>query len=241
MQSLIKSEYIKGRRSFGRISLWAFPLLVALMATLMMGGRLSHMAAYNWWYMIILPTLVALVCINLTGPEKRQQFFNVSVLPISKAKIWDAKALAGCSYVLLANLLVFGVTSITGLVFEEQYSALNGIAAAFVLTAVMAWQIPLGLFVSARFSSSLTLIGMLGFNLIFSIQDFAGGSLWFIPFSIQARLMAPILGINPNGIPLEAGSLLHDTSVILPGLLITAVLFAALLLVTRKWFGNRGE
>lgn len=241
MGNLIRSEYVKGRRSFGRRSLWLFPLAVVLMSTLLMSGRQSQIGAFNWWYMIILPTLVALVCINLTGSEKRQHFFNVSILPISKAKIWDAKVLTGCSYIFFANLLVFGITSITGLFFEQQYPVLSGVAAAFVLTAVMAWQIPLGLFTSARFSSYLTFIGMLGFNFIFSIQTFAGGKLWIIPFSIHARLMAPILGINPNGVPLEADSPLHDTGVILPGLLITAVLFVVMLLVTRKWFENRSE
>jgi len=241
MRNLIKSEFIKGRRSFGRKSLVLFPLLTALMAIVLMGGRSTQIGAFNWWYMILFPTVAALVCMNLIGPEKRNQFFNVLVLPTPETKIWIAKILTGCCYLLCANLLVFGLTTISGFAFSAQYPVWSGISAAFVLTMTWAWQVPLGLFAAARFGSSVTLIGLLGLNLIFSVQDVAGGDLWFIPFAIPARLMAPILGINPNGIPLEVNSPLYDTGVILPGLLIASNLFVIVLFVTTKWFERQGD
>lgn len=241
MIPLVKSEYIKGRRSFGRKSLILFPLLVSLMAVVLMGGQLTQLGAYNWWYMMLLPAVVALVCINLTNPEKRMQFFNVAVLPIPKSKIWLAKIWAGCSYVLAANLLVFGLTTVSGLFFGAQYPLWRGMTAAFVLSIAWAWQIPLGMFLSAKFSSVAAFLGILGANVICSIQPIAGGRYWFIPFAIPARLMAPIVGMNPNGVPLASDSPLHDTSVMLPGLLITAGLFALLLFGTKKWFEGRGE
>ena len=84
MISLIRSEIIKGRRNFGRKGPYIFPLLVTLMGNVLMGGQLVQIGAYNWWYRMLLPTVLVLVCINLTIPEKRMRFFNVSVLPVPK-------------------------------------------------------------------------------------------------------------------------------------------------------------
>lgn len=241
MVNLIKSEIIKGRRSSGRKSLVLFPLLVALMAIVLMGGEFTQVGAYNWWYMMFLPTVVALACINLTGPEKRMQFFNVAILPMPKGNVWLAKVWAGCCYIFTGNLIVFGLTTLSGAFFGAQYSLLRGIAAALVLTVTWAWQIPMGMFLSAKFNSVVTFLGILGINAICSIQTIAGGRLWFIPFAIPARLMAPILGINPNGVPMAPDSPLHDFSVVLPGILITAALLVISLLLTKNWFNGRSE
>lgn len=241
MVNLIKSEIIKGRRSSGRKSLVLFPLLVALMAIVLMGGEFTQVGAYNWWYMMFLPTVVALACINLTGPEKRMQFFNVAILPMPKGNVWLAKVWAGCCYIFTGNLIVFGLTTLSGAFFGAQYSLLRGIAAALVLTVTWAWQIPMGMFLSTKFNSVVTFLGILGINVICSIQTIAGSRLWFIPFAIPARLMAPILGINPNGVPMAPDSPLHDFSVVLPGILITAALLVISLLLTKNWFNGRSE
>jgi len=241
MVKLIKSEIIKGRRSFGRRGLVFFPLLAALMAIALMGGKFTQVGAYNWWYMMFLPTVVALACINLTGPEKRMQFFNVAILPMPKGNVWLAKVWAGCCYIFTGNLIVFGLTTLSGIFFGSQYPILPGIAAALVLTVTWAWQIPLGMFLSSRLNSTVAFLGILGVNVICSTQNIAGGSLWFIPFAVPARLMASILGINPNGVPMVPDSPLYDSSVVLPGILITAALFIISMLLTKKWFNVRSE
>lgn len=241
MVNAIKSELIKGRRSFGRKSLVLFPLLAALMAIILMGGAFAQVGAYNWWYMMFLPVTVALVCINLTEPEKRMQFFNVVILPAPKGRVWLAKVWTGCCYIFIGNLIVFGLTTISGLFFGSQYPVWRGIAAALVLTVTWAWQIPLGMFLSSKLNSVVTFLGILGVNVICSFQNIAGGRLWFIPFAIPARLMAPILGINPNGVPMAPDSPLHDSNVVLPGIFITAALLAVSLLLTKIWFDGRSE
>ncbi len=241
MGKLIQAEYIKGKRSFGRRSLFFFPLLIALMAIFLMGGQFTQIGAYNWWYMMLLPTVAALVCINLIDPDKRLDFFNINTLPIAPSKIWQAKLWTGCSYLLLANAIVFGLTTLSGLLFGGQYPLWRGLAAGLVLTLTWLWQIPLGMFLAARFNAIVTFLSLLGLNIFCSGQDTAGGDLWFIPFAIAPRLMAPIIWINPNGVPMTADSPLHDTSVILPGLIITLLLFAALSWLTTKWFSVRRD
>lgn len=239
MGSLIRAEYIKGRRSFSRKSFVVFPLLVALLAIALMGGRFTQIGAYNWWYMMFLPACVALLCNGLITPEKQLQFFNVDILPIPRARLWLAKVCVGCGYLFAANCTVFVFTTMSGAVFGAQYAVWRGISAALVLTVTWAWQIPVGMLISARFSPVLTFLGILSANVLCSFQTIAGGDWWFIPFAIPARLMASILGVNPNGVPMTSDSPLHDTSVLLPGLLITATLFGFSLLLTTKWFKRR--
>lgn len=239
MGALMKSEYLKGKRSFGRKSLFIFPLIVTCLAIVLMGGQLTQIGALNWWYMMFLPATVALVSANSIAVEKKNAFFNVDILPYAKNEVWNAKIWVGVSYIFLANMFVFLMTTVSGTVFGAQYTILCGATAAAILTITVAWQVPLGMFLAAKFNPSVTLIAIVAANFICSIQDIAGGKAWLIPFAIPARLMAPILGINPNGVPLEAGSPLQNTNVILPGILITAILFIILFISSSKWFKER--
>ncbi|MGG5315436.1 lantibiotic immunity ABC transporter MutE/EpiE family permease subunit [Enterococcus sp. AZ072] len=239
MGKLIQVEYIKGRRSFGRRSLLIFPLLVSLMAIFLMGGQFTQIGAYNWWYMMLLPAVTALVCINLINPDKRLDFFNTSILPTPQTKVWQAKIWTGCSYLCLANGLIFGLTTFSGWLFNTQYPVRSGLTAGLVLTITWIWQVPLAMFLATQFNSIVTFLSILALNIGFSGQPTAGGALWFIPFAIPARLMAAILGINPNGVPMEAASPLYNTDVILPGIVITSTLFVLLFIATTKWFSQR--
>ena len=241
MGALIQSELIKGRRTFGRRCIFIFTLAIALFSSILMGGNLTQIGAYNWWYMILLPVSLALLCTNVIESEKRNHYFNILVLPKPKERIWQAKILTVLLYLLAANTLIFVFTSIGGYIFGAQYPVWRGICAAIVLTWTVAWQIPLGMFLAVRFHSSVTLIAFIGLNVICSGQPIAGGNMWYIPYAIPARLMAPIIGVNPNGIPLEANSPLQSTNVILPGLIITLILFVVVSLITSMWFIRRSE
>lgn len=241
MSKIIKAELLKGKRSFGRKGIVLFPLLVSGMAIFLMGGQFTQIGAYNWWYILLLPTVVGLICNNLIDSDKQTLFFNVNILPIAPSKIWQGKIWTGVLYLLVGNGLVFGLTTVSGLIFSAQYPIGCGIAAGIVLTICWAWQIPFGLFLADRFSSVVTFLSILFLNLFCSSQTFAGGDLWYLPFSIAPRLMAPIIGINPNGVPLEIGSPLYDRGVIFPGLIITIVLFIAGYFLTTKWFSRGGH
>lgn len=239
MGALVKAELVKGRRSFGRKAVIVIPFVVVVMATILTGGRLVQVGAANWWYTVLMPAAIALICVNLIGPEKKQAFFNVSALPLPKTKVWWAKVLVGCGYLFLANLIVFGLTFLVSLLFGVNQSFASGITAALVLTATCVWQIPVGMLLATRFNTAFTLVIMLVLNFMFSMQPFAGTSLWMIPWAIPARLMAPILSVNPNGVPLHAGDALLDPGVILPGLAIAAVLFGAVGVLASVWFSRK--
>ena len=53
------------------------------------------------------------------------------------------------------------------------------------------------------------------------------------------RLMAPIVGVHPNGVPLENGNSLLDPSVIPTGIIVSVCLFICLSYVTAFWFSKK--
>lgn len=241
MARLIYAEVLKGHRSFGHRSLIIFPSLVTMLAILLMLGQQSQIGAYNWWYTLCLPATVAFFTMQLTNVDKQLKDYNLKVLPIAAKKIWLIKILTGCLYLILANCISFGFSTLAGIIFGSQYPAGRGILAAFVLTITWLWQVPLGIFLVAKFNGTISFLILITVNIIFISQDFAGGSWWWIPFAIPARLMAPIVGINPNGVPLAENSFLWDRTVIIPGMLITLVLFFIITFLTTKWFVGRNQ
>lgn len=68
----------------------------------------------------------------------------------------------------------------------------------------------------------------------------ASESYWmYIPWSWGMRLMCPIVGVHPNGVPLEKGSPLLDPSVIPMGIAISIVIFLLLSFATAFWFSRK--
>lgn len=241
MTNLIYSEWLKGKHTFSRKILFLFPLIPTLMAIILMSGSFSQVGAYNWWYMLFLPATVALMCSSVIQLDKRLNYFNTSVLPVSPKKIWLAKISTASLYLVLTNFFIFIFPALSGFIFGEQFSLLTGLCASLILSVTWLWQVPLSLFLTEKFNSSVTFLIIILANLLFSSQDFAGGKLWVIPFAIPARLMAAIIHVNPNGIPLATDSPLHQTSVILPGILITLALFLLGSYMTTSWFNKKEQ
>jgi lantibiotic protection ABC transporter MutE/EpiE family permease subunit len=234
MVKLIQAEYIKGRRGFGRRGMIFFPMIATFFAVFLMSGKLSQIAAYNWWYILLLPAAVAFLAISLINNEKRLEFINLKTLPIPSQKIWLSKILTGCTYLFLMNALLFGFSTISGMIFGSSYPIWRGLLAGGVLTITWAWQVPMGMWLVTKFNSSIAFLSLFAINTICSLQNIAGEKLWVIPFAIPSRLMAPIIGVNPNGIPLATDSPLWDTRVILPGIAITVCLFFLMTGITTK-------
>lgn len=61
----------------------------------------------------------------------------------------------------------------------------------------------------------------------------------YVPWSWPLRLMSPVAGVNPNGVPLLPGDPLLDTSVIPAGIAVSLLFFAACSWLTGVWFARR--
>ena len=62
---------------------------------------------------------------------------------------------------------------------------------------------------------------------------------WWIPFAIPSRLMCPIIGVMPNGLPVESNSIFSNSNVIIPGLIITIALYFIVSYVTGVIFEKK--
>lgn len=239
MVGIIKSELIKNRRTYGKRNIIIIPLVITILSIVLMGGRYNQIGAYNWWYVIFLPFCLLMLSMSTIEIEKKHNYFNLYSLSLEKYKLWMAKIFIITFYILVANIFVFGFTTISGLFLGSEYTIIQGLTATLVLTLTVAWQIPVMLFVSVRYHSFVGFIFMFVMNIICSGQPIAGTNLWLIPFAIPSRLMAPILRINPNGISLAMDSPLQNSGVISIGLIITIGLFVIFSAATSVWFERR--
>jgi lantibiotic protection ABC transporter MutE/EpiE family permease subunit len=241
MTGLIKSEWLKSKHTAVKKSMIVLPLVTILLAFLLMRGSSIQIGTFNWWGGTLLPVYLCMLCNSLITKEKKSRYFNLLILPLDTGKQWLAKVLIGIIQLLLSNLIVFLSTLVGGMIFGTQYQWQNGLIAAIFLTICFAWQIPLAMYLIDRLGGSMSFVILIVCNIFFQTQDFSGGKWWMIPFSIPARVVAPLLGVNPNGIQLEADSTLWDRSIVPLGVGISVVLFLVSGFLTTVWFKTRKE
>lgn len=225
MRNVIKAEHLKTKHTPVRIILFLFPLLTIVLAVLLMRGQAIHLASYNWWYMILLPAALALFSVSIIQNDRKLGYSNLLVLPFSQGLLVLGKIILAVIYLLIANLFLFFSTDAISLFWGHKPDFLIGVTAATVLTLTYAWQIPFCFFLTKIGGSAVAFSVPLFLNVILASQPVAESKAWVIPFTIPARLMATILKLNPNGLPLEEYSLLANTSVIFPGILISLITF----------------
>ena len=74
MLSIVRAEYLKTRRSMGRMLIWAFPVIVFVLAFVLTLGMTNAYAesVWNWWYTLLLPGMLAIICHLSITREKKQ-------------------------------------------------------------------------------------------------------------------------------------------------------------------------
>jgi len=238
MLNFVKSEWLKQKHSFNRVLLWLAPLLAILLAFVLMGGCYLQSGAYNWWYTMLLPgcfTMFTAFTVTREQKKNRHGLFGVAV---QKNKLWNAQIILCTLYLFTTCMIFFIGVTVGGMMLEPIITVTSSFWASVLLFVTFAWQIPLWMFVAEKIGAFaailLSLLCNFGIAVICAVKSF-----WWIPFSIPARLMCPTIGILPNGLHVEAGSEMTDAGVILPGVLITVVLYALLTLFTSLWFRKR--
>lgn len=235
MLNFLQSGWLKEKHSFNKVVVWLAPVLTILLALLLMGGRYLQSGAYNWWYTMLLPGCFTMFSAFTVAREQKKNRHGLLGVAVDKKKLWLAQIIL-CTLLLLTTCLVFfiGIT-LGGLLFGQTIGIGASFIASVLLFVTTAWQIPLWMFVAEKIGTfSTVLISLLcnfGVAVLCAVESF-----WWIPFSIPARLMCPIIGVLPNGLRVEVGSNMEDPSVILPGVLIAIMLFILLTIATAAWF-----
>lgn len=236
MLNVIQAERLKWRRTFIPKLTWLAPAVALLLCAVLMGGSLFQSGSYNWWYTLFLPGALSLICSLALQKDAKLKYRSLLALPFTPGTLWTSKILA-CTGWLLTTLAVFltGVTA-GGLLFGQSIPLLSSLAGSALIFLTFLWQIPLCLFLAARLGLFAAILLNL-FGTILGVVQFDKGGLWdYIPYTITARLMCPVLSILPNGLPVPADSPLRSTDMILPGTLVSLGWFALLFLLTTLWF-----
>lgn len=238
MIKYVQSELLKQKRCFNNTVVWIFPLITILIAFLLMGPSYVQKGAFNWWYVMFLPFTFTFVSSSIVKKEIKRNYHGLLGIFENKKQIWYAKIITSTIYLFITCFIFFAAITICGLIFESDILISKCFLGSLLLFITFMWQIPFFMFIAQKTSTFLTviisMICNLGIACICGVKE-----CWWIPFSIPARLMCPTIGVLPNGLPVELGSILNDSNVILPGVIITVSLYVILAGLTAHWFNKK--
>lgn len=244
MGDYFKSEYLKIKHTFiGRLIFIAPFIAIAL--SFVLTTRYFAIDSYNWWYTMLLPGMISILCTSVAAKDKKMKNMAVLSMPLELKKVWMAKILVCVCMVSFAVIVHLIGSVLIGSVFGigklGTIQAVNAVIASMVLIMTFLWQIPLCMFLGSK-------IGMFATVLINIVCCFILGVLlavydifWMVPYAVPSRLMVPIIKVLPNGLLAIPESQtfrpeLLSHGVILPGIIITVILFIILSFFTANWY-----
>lgn len=240
MLSIVRAEHLKTRKSMGRVLIWAFPMIVFALAFVLTMGMTNAYAesVWNWWYTLLLPGMLAIICYLSMMREKKTRYYNIMTLSISKRKMMMGKIIYMGCVILVSNMIIFVGASLCGFLLTTCVP-LGGAAIAIVaLTISQLWEIPLLLFLSERFGMIVELLVCL-FLTVGGIIIAPTEKWYFFISAIPMRILCPLLRILPNGIRAEKGNPLLDMGVVFPGICISIIWFILATILFLNWFDKR--
>lgn len=240
--NIIQSEFLKTKRSVVRRVAIASPLCLAALATIQRGYFSLNL--FNWFYVVFLPVTFALISAAAVNIDNGKHGLRaIRSLPVAQNKIWIAKSVNVLGYALCSCLLlsvaVIIVPAILSLVNIHQIKPLNlttvllGILVMFLTSA---WQVPFSFILAKKLGMVFTVIVNLFVS--FSGVFLALKPYWFFcPWTWVNRSMISVIGVLPNGLPVENSINVGTLDVIL-ALVLSLVLTAILSLLAIFLFAN---
>lgn len=248
LRAAFAAEALKARRAAPVRLAVAMALPMPILGAMPYAGYQSF-SAWNYWYALFLPVMLALVTACVSQADARLKMRALLGQGAPLARIWWAKALWCLVLSAGANLIVFGIY-LAGSAFSAQGVTLPGtltmLACAAVNTVACAWMIPAGLFLTAR-------VGMLAGIFAPLAVQLVGGFAWsLIPlpqlFPPSASMVLPtsFIPVLPSGEPLAAdtvlgGALAANSALTVGGLAVCVLAFVVLTATTAVWFSRSEE
>ncbi|OMD79788.1 lantibiotic immunity ABC transporter MutE/EpiE family permease subunit [Paenibacillus odorifer] len=239
------SENLKFKRTFSRKLIVVVPLFFLLFSfftqqNLQTEDHYFMEMVFNWWPLLFM-TIGSALLSTLSNNKDRKAggYRSLSSHGISIAKLWLSKIIVVSYYLLLSSLLLIAVMYLSGLLFPLGAAPLSEITtAAIVVWLTSLGMIPIYLFLAEQFGAVVSILAGL-FGMIVGVLAADQPSWIYVPWSWALRLMCPIVGVRPNGVALSAQDALRDSSVILPGIVVSLVFFLVTLTLTSCWFSRR--
>lgn len=244
--STLRAEMLKYKRTFMAKLVIFIPLFFAvysLVTSYLVPGSYDWngilVMSFNWWPVTFLPLGYGLFAGMVASQERKAGAYRVlKAEPFAPQRIWLGKiggmaliaALSSC--VLVAGDLLCG--AIQGEVPPLSVMALAALLCWLSTLALIPLQLWLATWAGMLASIALGAAGMIVGVLL------APTKLWlFCPWSWASRLMAPTVGVHPNGVVLPDGAPLLDAGVIPLGLAVSLAVFVVLSALTALWFARR--
>lgn len=237
MTNIIKAEFLKQKRTMSSKLIFVFPIITLVMAFVLTAGMTNAYAesVWNWWYVLLLPGMIAIVSYLSIMREKKNGYYNIKTLPIEKRNLMLGKIAYLGILVLVSNAVLFAGAALGGAFLTTSVPVVGAAITVLVLSIVQLWQIPLFLFLSEKFGMVVELIACLFITVLGTIVAPSGK--WFLFVSaVPMRIVTPLLHVLPNGLRAQAGDPLLNASVIFPGILIALVWFVVLTYLYLNWF-----
>ena len=246
MVNILKAEILKEKRSANAkiflltpIIFIVFNLLMNMLMTPNSEGHSYLLAtAFNWFPLLILPIVISLLVTNILAKEKQSQLNLQKSMGLDRKKIKLIK-----SFLVLIEVFVIVMVSIliiyliANFILKENTSFVMLLKAGVVLFIGSLPLVGFSFFIISLTKKNFIVL-ILNFILsiispIPAVEDF-----WkFYPWSYSLRMLAPIVGVHPNGTFLDINSPLWDKSVITLGIALSLgvyILFMALSIINRK-------
>lgn len=248
MKTYFQAEKLKYQHTFMKGIILLMPLVSVILA-----AGLTHVYfavdSYNWWYMGLYPGIIGIVCGMIGGKDSRKKNHTIWSLPCNMGKIWDAKVLVGAAasgiamlcMVILTILIGEALENVMHITFVIQPSVTAQLIAGLIIWLTTLWQIPFCLLLSQKTGVFLLLLVHMGSYAIVSATISLKPWFALIPGAITSRLMCPVLGILPNGIPAVEGQMTYhpgllDMQNLLIGIPAALLWFLFFWRISRKWF-----
>lgn len=245
MLKLFKSESLKYKRTFTKGLMLGAPFFFVLYAFLSLQQLTSEnnyfiYTVFNWWPLIFVPLGISLVCILYTKKEKKTgQYRLLRCYDIDLKRVWYSKVVAIAYFMLISNIILLSILLAIKIIIPSSISSIVPVIVAVIIIWITSLVlIPINLWMADR----LGIVGTFTISFIGSIAGVivATESIWFtVPWSWGLRLMCPIIGVHPNGVPLEASDILCNAAVIPVGILISIISFAIFTILTGILYAKR--
>lgn len=241
MVNILKAELIKEKRSANFKLLLIVPIGF-LIFNLIMGSLMapdpegkSYLIAttFNWFPILILPIIISLLTTNILNKEKQAQLDLQKSLGLDNKKIKLAKTLVVILELIVIILLSSLITYLIGGLLLGKNISLGLVLKAGLILFAGSLPIVVFSFLLMSFVNKSFVIIILNFIMSLVSPIPATSNMWkFYPHSYSLRMLAPVIGVHPNGTFLEKGSELLNTQVIPIGILLSFIIFAIFIVLS---------
>ena len=238
MIDIIRAEFLKNKRTSTNKFILITPLFSLILSALWGGGQNG---AYNWWYVIFLPGMLALISAQTIVREKNLSYKGVILYPQGKGRIWLGKILYVSILMIFTSLIFMIGSEVVALIYGSTISLRANILGTIVLFFTFLFNIPTAMFLTAEFNIFIAVVFNMGMT-IFGVISYGSGInliLKILPYGTPSALMVPILGILPNGLQAPEGSPMPNGPKVLSSTLICIIIFLILTILTTMWFDKK--